>query len=149
MRYNYLSLPSLLQDILPHCLQYCETVSTKQDSHLILLFLTELCLRCDPKTLDNSTISITPSSSFVLDLSSPVVHDELPMRRILRRSSRRGPQEETLSLVSLLIQLVESGLQTLRAHQPFGRHLEEEEKTWEEDVIKRLWCVLVCLQYTR
>ncbi len=154
------------QKYLPYCLQYCEALVKKEESNntspfsLVLKFLTELCLRLDPRKIDDFCIQVLPSDECVLDLHP--LEDRVPTKKTLRDSSHQnrcrggdGDGGDAVALVSLLAKCLEGNVVLLKrivegghskgASNSEGREEEEEEET----VLSNVWCVLVCFQYVR
>lgn len=113
----------------------------EENESLMLKFLAELCLACEPITIDDSSVSVEPSNGFTLNLDPLVDIAALPRLRTLRSHKPHGL--ENLGVVSLLRKRVESGL----------RVIEEEcvsvGMASGVEGLSELWCALVCLQYTR
>ena len=113
----------------------------KESGSLVLKFLAELCLLCDPIAISDATVSTVPSTNFVLNLDPLIARAELPRRRSLRikssSSSSSSSAEDVVGVASLLSERVESGLRCLGD----GR--------FEKEVMQELWAALLCLQYTR
>ena len=123
----------------------------------VLKFLTEVCLLCDPRTLDDDGVSVSPRTGFLLDLC-PLQkgRDELP-RRALRSSKRRPPGGESSAVALALVEHLEAGRRSLDggdSEEVAGRRGRSKvtaaaEEGVESDVLMRLWCALVCLQYAK
>ncbi len=171
---TYLSSLSLFQDFLEQSVSYCEAVLVKKEatsSSLVLKFLTELCLLCDPRALDNATISLTPASGFTFDLCplQPPPTEQFLRRRTLRSSKRVTPPSEGGSAIGLmLVETLELGLRALRGggvavvgREPAGSSSSSSSgggggvdgagqgEEFGGGVLERLWCASVCLQYAR
>lgn len=136
--------------MLPYCLQYCESVITNAAIQTVVIgFLAELCLRNNPITISDSTVTVPlPSTvTFVLDIS----HEGNPsgsVKQTPRRSKRWKNQYAVIeSLASVLSKMVDVGLRVLKQILTGGNNglLSVEE----EGVLERLWCALVCVQHTR
>ena len=123
----------------------------KKENHLLVLqFLTEICLFCDPRTVKDSCVSATPSSTFTLDLSPLEVKRKMAEGRTLRSSSRRrSAHQSDLSILSLLGDELESGLERVREAVCEGNQRKALSEEEEKDMMKRMWCALVCCQYVR
>lgn len=116
---------------------------------LVLKFLTELCLLCDPKTISDSVTSAMPSTGFTLNLE-PLMVDRvatlLPRKRTLRKSTCRPHPLEDVGIALLLVKSVESGVDVLREYSLGALARGDLVKG---QALQKLWCSLVCLQYVR
>lgn len=120
----------------------------------VLKFLTELCLLCDPRTVSDSIVNATPTTSFVLDLHPLSSRTPNPAKKKLpQRRARVGAISQdsgSVKIVSMLIGYLEAGLAELkrRVSHKDGRR-EGGEGAEEGEELQMLWCSLVCLQYVR
>ena len=123
-----------LQDILPKCLEYCES-ALQHDANLvpILKFLCELCLHFDPVSSSIHEHMINMGcSSFVLNFAN--VHRPPPLYNT--RSKRAATK---LNIVKHIEVLLDSGLAVLRP----------KFDGMESDELHMCWAGLVCLKYIR
>ena len=116
---------------------------------LVLKFLTELCLLCDPKTIsDFSLPSAMLSTGFTLNLEPLMVERTavLPRKRTLRKSTCRPHPLEDVGVAMVLVKSVELGVDVL---QEYSLGALTREDLVKGQALQKLWCALVCLQYVR
>lgn len=156
-------------------MQYCEEALTrKQTTPIVLKFLTQLCLTCDPRTINDTEVQATPSSGFVLDFRLAfLTPPSLPpggSRKLRALSSSSLKSLSDSRLISTLLRCLEQGLGELRGFVTCGEGARErggprraaaslrpggeegegaEDDDEDKEVLKKLWCSLVCLQYIR